>query len=188
MVRILERRVPIVVITLSLLLAAGCSGLSGGPREQAGEAISQANETIAEHDELFREARETYEGARQAIEDGEDPEEQAERIAEARETLAEARTNLEEAREPLAEVQDLDVEPEIKEYAGLVTEALDAQLAAEAGEIEFYEILEADPILEEDRERALDTLQEVGESYDRAEEAYARSREIADANPDLIGG
>ncbi len=171
-----------------MLLPAGCSGVSGDPREQANDAIAEANETISEHDRLFGEARKTYESAREAIEDGEDPEEQARRVARARETLAEARAKLEDAREPMLEVRDLDVEPEIKEYAGLVTEAMDAQLEAEAGEMEFYEILEADPILERDRERALDTLSEVGESYDRAEASYTRSREIADANPELIGG
>lgn len=185
---ILRLRIPIVVITLSLLLPAGCSGVSGDPREQANDAIAEANETISEHDRLFGEARKTYESAREAIEDGEDPEEQARRVARARETLAEARAKLEDAREPMLEVRDLDVEPEIKEYAGLVTEAMDAQLEAEAGEMEFYEILEADPILERDRERALDILSEVGESYDRAEASYGRSREIADANPELIGG
>ena len=176
------------MISLSLVLAAGCSGVSGGPRERADDAISEASETIAEHDRLFGEARETYGAAREAIEDGQDPEEQARRIAEARETLAEARTSLEEAREPLLEVRDLDVEPEIKEYAGLVAEAIDAQIAAEAREMEFYEILEGDPILREDRERALGVLSEVEESYERAEASYARSREIADANPELIGG
>ena len=188
MVRILKLWAPVVVISLSLLLLAGCSGVSGGPREQANDAITEANETIAEHDRLFGEARETYRGAREAIENGEDPGEQAERVAQARETLTEARASLEEAREPLLEVRDLDVEPEIKEYASLVAQAMDAQLEAEAGEIEFYEILEADPILENDRERALDTLAEVEDSYESAEAAYARSREIADANPELIGG
>lgn len=177
------------MIALSLILTAGgCSGVSGGPREKADGAISEANETIAEHDRLFGEARETYTGAREAIEDGQDPEEQARRIAQARETLAEARTSLQEAREPLLEVQGLDVEPEIKEYAGLVKEAIDAQLAAEAREMEFYEILEGDPILRDDRERALGVLSEVEESYEKAEASYARSREIADANPELIGG
>ncbi len=185
---ILELRATAVVIALSLFLLAGCSGVSGDPREQASDAIAEANEMIAEHDRLFGEARETYEGAREAIEDGEDPDEQAERVAEARETLEEARTNLEEAQEPLLGVRDLDVEPEIKEYAGLVTEAMDAQLEAEAREIEFYEILEADPILRDDRERALDVLSEVEDSYERAEASYAKSREVADANPELIGG
>lgn len=188
MTRILELRASVVVITLSLLLVAGCSGVSGDPRQQANDAITEANETIAEHDRLFGEARETYEGAREAIEDGEDPEEQASRVAEARETLADARTSLEAAREPLLEVRNLDVEQEIKEYAGLVAEAMDAQLGAEAREIEFYEILEADPILRDDRERALDVLAEVEDGYERAEASYARSREVADANPELIGG
>ena len=186
--RILGLRAPSVVITLSLLLVAGCSGVSDDPRQQASDAISEANETISEHDRLFGEARETYEGARQSIEDGEDPEEGAQRVAEARETLAEARTSLEEAREPLQEIQDLDVEQEIKGYAGLVTEAMDAQLEAEAREMEFYEILESDPILRDDRERALETLTAVEDGYERAEASYARSREVADANPELIGG
>lgn len=177
------------MITLPLLLlAAGCSGVSGDPREQANDAIATANETIAEHDRLFGESRETYEGAREAIEGGEDPEEQAERVAQARETLSEARASLKEAREPLLEVRNLDVEPEIKEYAGLVAEAMNAQLGAEAREIEFYEILENDPILKDDRERALDVLSEVEDGYARAEASYARSRKVADANPELIGG
>lgn len=187
MKHILELRASAVVITLSLLLTS-CSGVSGGPRERANDAIASANETIAEHDRLFAESRETYEGAREAIEDGEDPEEQAGRVAEARETLSEARTSLEEAREPLQEVRDLDVEPEIKEYADLVVEAMDAQLGAEAREMEFYEILEGDPILRDERDRALDVLSEVEDGYNRAEASYARSREVADANPELIGG
>lgn len=176
------------MITLSLLLAAGCTSVSGDPRQQAADAIAEANGTISEHDRLFGEARETYEGAREAIEDGENPEEAAGRIAEARGTLSEARTSLEEAREPLLEVRNLDVEQEIKEYAGLVAEAMDAQLEAEAREIEFYEILEEDPILRDDRERALDVLSEAEDGYERAEASYARSREVADANPELIGG
>ena len=186
--RILELRAVIVVITLSTLLLAGCSGVSGGPREQANAAIAEANEAISEHDRLFGEARETYTSAREAIEDGKDPKEQAERVVKARETLVEARASLEEAREPLAGVEKLDVEPEIKEYAGTVACAMDAQLQAEAGEIEFYKLLEADPILERDRERALDTLSGVSESYERAEASYAKSRDLAEANPELIGG
>lgn len=186
--RILECRASVVVITLSLLLVAGCSDISGDPREQANDAITEANQTVSEHDRLFGEARKTYEGAREAIEAGKTPKDQTQRIAEARNKLAEARTSLEEARKPLSEVRDLDVEPEIKEYAGLVTEAMNAQLEAEAREIKFYEIVEADPILRDDRKKALDVLSEAKDGYGRAEASYAKSRKVADANPKLIGG
>ena len=174
------------MIAFSALLGAGCTGLFGGPHAQAGDAIEQTNEAVAEHNRLFREARATYDEARGALEAGENPEEQADRIAEARETLQEARGSLEEAREPLSEVQDLDVEGEIKDYARLLSEAMGAQLEAEAREVEFYEVLEGDPILENDRRRAMDILDEVGAGYQRAEETYARAQEIADSNPDLL--
>lgn len=176
------------MITLSLLLVAGCSSVASDPRERADDAIAKANETIVEHDRLFGESRDTYESAREAIEDGKDPEEEAKRVAEARKTLAEARMSLKEAREPLLEVKNLEVEPEIKEYAGLVTEAMDAQLGAEAREMEFYKILESDPILRDDREKALGVLSEVEDGYGKAEASYARSKKVADANPELIGG
>ena len=60
--------------------------------------------------------------------------------------MQEARGKLEEAREPLSNVQDLNVDPEIKEYAGLLSDALDTQLA-EAKKIEFYELLKQNPAL-----------------------------------------
>ncbi len=83
-------------------------------------------------------------------------------------------------------MQDLEVEGEIKEYAGTLSEAMGAQLEAEAREAEFYEVLEGDPILAEDRQRALDILEEAGAGYGRAEDAYGRAQEIADSNPDLL--
>jgi tetratricopeptide (TPR) repeat protein len=184
--RILERPAAFVVIVLSLFLGAGCGGLFGGPNEQAADAIGRTNEAVTEHNRLFREARATYDEAREALEDGENPEEQAERIARARETLREARGSLEEAREPLSEVQGLAVEDEIKDYTRTLSEAMDAQLRAEAREADFYEVLEGDPILENERRRALDILEEVDAEYGRAEEAYGRAQEIADSNPDLL--
>ena len=175
------------MIVLSLFLGAGCGGLFGGPNEQAADAIEQTNEAVAEHNRLFREARATYDEAREALEGGEEnPKEQAERIARARETLREARGSLEEAREPLSEVQGLAVKDEIKDYTRTLSEAMDAQLRAEAREADFYEVLEGDPMLEKERRRALNILEEVDAEYGRAEEAYGRAQEIADSNPDLL--
>ncbi len=184
-------RVPVcpvllVAITLSLPLLAGCSGLFGSPREQANDYVGEANQAINEHNRLFEEARSTYTEAKETVEAGEDVSEGEERIARTRETMQEARGRLEEAREPLSELYDLDGDPEIKEYAGLLLNAVDAQLAAEAGEIEFYEILEQDPVLSENREEALHILSEVDDGYEEAEDAYERARELADANPELL--
>lgn len=191
MIRILFRPVLFVVITLSLSLPAGCSGLFGGPSEQANDRLGEANEAIEEHNRLFEEARDTYEEAREAVESGESTSaeatsEETERFAEVRSTMQEARSELAEAREPLSEVQDLDVEPEIKEYAGLLLESVDARLAAEDGEIQYYEILEQDPTLTENREEALDLLAEAGESYQEADEAYGRAQRLAESNPELL--
>jgi hypothetical protein len=68
----------------------------------------------------------------------------------------------------------------------LLSEAMDAQLAAEAKEIEFYGILEEDPALQENREEALDLLSEVGEGYQKAEKIYDEAHNVANANPRLI--
>jgi uncharacterized phage infection (PIP) family protein YhgE len=184
---ILVRPALFVVIALSLSpLLAGCSGGSGDPLEQASESVAEANEAINEHNGLFDEARNLYEEAREAIEDGEEPSDEAERIAQARETMQEARDNLEEARQPLTTVQNPQVDSTVKEYAQLLTDTLDAQLAAEAREIEFYEILEEDPTLDEDRERALDLLTQISEGYQRAKDSYGQAQELADANPELL--
>ena len=174
------------MIVLSLFLGVGCGGLFGGPNEQAADAIGQTNEAVAQHNRLFREARATYEEARQALEAGKDPKEQAKRIARTRETLRKARGSLEEARGPLSEVQGLAVENEIKDYTRILSEAMDVQLRAEAREADFYAVLEGDPILENERRRALNILEEVDAEYGRAEEAYGRAQEIADSNPDLL--
>jgi DNA repair exonuclease SbcCD ATPase subunit len=180
-------RAPIVVILLSALLLGGCSGVLGeDPREQANEAIVEANESIAQHNQLFEQARDTYADVKEQIEAGEDPSGERDRITEAKNTLEEARGNLDDARESLASVQDLDVDRTIKEYARLLSEAMDAQLAAEAKEIEFYDLLEEDPALENNRDRALDLLEEIGAGYEKAERAYGEAQELANSNPNVI--
>ncbi len=191
MARILVRPLPTVVITLSLALSAGCSGIFGDPYEQANGRVADANEAIEEHNRLFEEARGTYEEARESVEagettSGEATSQEVERITQAREDMEEAWDTLEEAREPLSEVQDLEVEAEIQEYAGLLSEAIDAQLAAESREISFYELLEEDPTLADNREEAEGILTEAGDGYEEAETAYDRAREVADANPELL--
>ena len=191
MTRILFRPVLFVVIALSLLLSAGCSGLFGDSSEEANGRLGEANEAIQEHNRLFEEARNSYEEAKEAVESGERTSgeatsEETERFAEARSTMQEARSELESAREPLSEVQNLDVEPEIKEYAGLLLESIDARLVGEDREIQYYEILEQDPTLAESREEALDLLAEAGESYQEADDTYGRAQELAEANPELL--
>jgi chromosome segregation ATPase len=183
----INRSALIVVISISAFLLGGCSGVLGmDPREQANEAIVEANESIAQHNQLFEQARDTYADVKQQIEAGEDPSGERDRITEAKETLEDARGNLDDARESLAGVQDLEVDRTIKEYASLLSEAMDAQLAAEAKEIQFYDLLEEDPALENNREQALDLLEEIGAGYERAERTYAEAQELADSNPNVI--
>jgi tetratricopeptide (TPR) repeat protein len=186
MARSLVRPALLTVILLSLVLSTGCSGLLGGPYDQANGLVDEANEAIEEHNRLFEEARVAYEEAREAVEVGEDASDEAEHIAQARETMQEARDELEEAREPLSEVRPLDVELEIEEYARSLSEAVNTQISAEGQEIDFYELLEQDPTLENGRTEAEDFLSEVDEGYEEAEEAYERAQEIADANPELL--
>ena len=183
----INRLAPVVVILLSAFVLAGCSAVFGeNPREQADQAISNANKSIAQHNELFEDARSTYADVKQKIESGEDPSKEKDNIAEAKNTLEKARTYLQDARDSLETVADLDVDPSVKEYARLLSEAMDAQLAAEAKEIEFYGILEEDPALQENREEALDLLSEVGEGYQKAEKTYDEAHDVANAHPRLI--
>jgi hypothetical protein len=183
----INRLAPFVVILLSALVLAGCSGVFGeDPRVQADEAISKANQSISEHNQLFDDARSTYADVKQKIESGDDPSKEKDNIAEAKNTLEQARKDLQDARESLETVAGLDVDPSVKEYAGLLSEAMDAQLAAEAKEIEFYGILEEDPTLQNNREEALDLLSEVGEGYQKAEQTYEEAQNLANANPKLI--
>ena len=187
MAHMINRRALLVVISLSALLLGGCTGLFESPREQANEAIAEANESIAEHNERFEQARDTYSSVKEQIESGEDPSlEERDRITEAKNALEEARANLDDARESIGTVQDLDVDRTIKDYANLLAQAMDAQLAAEAKEIEFYDLLEEDPALENNRERALDLLSEVGAGYEEAEKAYQEAQDIANSNPNVI--
>ena len=183
----INRLAPVVVILLSAFVLAGCSAVFGeNPREQADQAISNANKSIAQHNELFEDARSTYADVKQKIESGEDPSKEKDNIAEAKNTLEKAHTYLQDARDSLETVADLDVDPSVKEYARLLSEAMDAQLAAEAKEIEFYGILEEDPALQENREEALDLLSEVGEGYQKAEKTYDEAHDVANAHPRLI--
>ena len=183
----INRSALIVVISISAFLLGGCSGMLGmDPREQANEAIVEANESIAQHNQLFEQARDTYADVKQQIEAGEDPSGERDRITEAKETLEDARGNLDDARESLAGVQDLEVDGTIKQYARLLSEAMDAQLAAEAKEIQFYDLLEEDPALENNRKQALELLEEIGTGYERAERTYAEAQELADSNPNVI--
>jgi hypothetical protein len=184
---IINRLAPVVVILLSAFVLAGCSAVFGeDPREQADQAISNANESISRHNALFDDARSTYADVKQKIESGDDPSKEKDNIAEAKNTLEKARKHLQDARESLGTVADLNVDPSVKEYASLLSEAMDAQLAAEAKEIEFYGILEEDPALQNNREEALDLLSEVGEGYQKAEKIYDEAKNVANANPKLI--
>ena len=63
---------------------------------------------------------------------------------------------------------------------------MEAQISAEDREIQFYTLLEEDPALENNREEAENLLQQVGDDYERAEQAYAEARDLADENPKLI--
>jgi DNA repair exonuclease SbcCD ATPase subunit len=187
MTYILNRPAPIVVILLSVILLSGCSGIFGNsPREQADEAISNANESISEHNKLFDQARSTYSDVKEKIESGDDPSKEKDDITAAKNNLQEARTHLQDAQESLKTVEDLDVDPAVKKYANLLSEAMQDQLDAEAKEIEFYGILEQDPALENNREEALDLLSEVGEGYQKAEKTYSEAQDLADAHPKLI--
>lgn len=183
----INRLAPAVVILLSVFAIAGCSGIVGdSPREQADEAISNANESISEHNESFDAARSTYADVKQKIEAGDDPSKEKDNITEAKNDLEEARTHLQEARESLETVEKVDVDPAVKEYAALLSGAMQDQLDAEAKEIEFYGILEEDPALENNRDEALDLLSEVGDGYQEAEKAYGEAQDVADAHPKLI--
>jgi hypothetical protein len=187
MQHMINRRAFSVVILLSSLLLAGCSGLFGpSPGEQADRAISEANDAIADHNRLFDQARSTYNDVKQEIEAGNDPSAQQDRITEARQRMEEARSRLQDARDSLEGVNDLDVDQTVKRYASTLSDAMAAQISAEDREIEFYALLEEDPSLQDNREEAENLLQQVGDDYERAEQAYAEARDLADQNPELI--
>ena len=187
MVHMINRRALRVVILLSTFLLAGCSGVFGpNPGEQADQAISEANGAITEHNRLFDDARVTYAEVKQQIEAGDDPSAQQDQITEARDKMEGARSKLQDARDSLGGVNDLDVDPAVKRYASTLSDAMEAQISAEDREIEFYTLLGEDPALENNREEAENLLEQVGDDYERAEQAYAEARDLADENPDLI--
>ena len=187
MLHMINRPALPVVILLSTLLLAGCSGLFGeSPGEQADSAIMDANEAISEHNRHFNEARDTYASVKEEIESGNDPSAQQDRVTEARDAMERARDRLQEANTSLGEVNDLDVDPAVKRYAGTLSDAMEAQISAEDREIEFYTLLQEDPALENNRQEALDLLEQVGNDYERADQAYAEARNLADENPELI--
>lgn len=174
------------VILLSALFIAGCSGVFGeSSSEQADRAILDANRAISEHNRFFDDARGTYTEVRQEIEAGNAPDQRG-RITEARNTMERARTRLQDARASLQVVDDLDVEPNVRRYANLLSGAMEAQISAEASEIRFYELLEQDPALEDNRQEALDLLESVGDDYREAEADYEEARRLADSSPRLI--
>ena len=175
-----------VVIAFPLLFFSGCSDLFENQRQEAEDAVTEANGAIAEHNRLFDQARESYGAAREEIEAGEEPADQKDDITEARETLQAARNNLGDAAARMEDVREMDVDPVIQRYAGLLSKAMGAQLSAEAREIEFYEIMEEDPALSDNRERALEILSQASDDYGKAEDSYAKARELASANPDVI--
>jgi hypothetical protein len=186
MAHMINRCTLLVVISLAALLLGGCAGIFETPREQANAAIAEANKSIAKHNQLFEKARNIYSDAKQKIESGEDPSKEKGQITEAKNTMQAARGDLSDARDSLGTVQNLDVDQTIKTYAGKLSQAMDAQLAAEAKEIEFYDLLEEDPALENNRERALDLLSEVGAGYEKAEKAYQEAQDLANSNPNVI--
>jgi septal ring factor EnvC (AmiA/AmiB activator) len=186
MAHMINRCALFVVISLSALLLGGCAGLFQDPREQANEAITEANRSIAEHNRLFEQARETYADVKKKIESGDNPSPLRDRITEAKNTLEKARANLDNAKASLGTVQDLDVNQTIKDYTGLLSEAMNAQLAAEAKEVEFYDLLEGDPALENNRQKALDLLSEIGTGYEKAQKAYEEAQNFADSHPNVI--
>jgi hypothetical protein len=187
MTYMINRLAPACVILLSLLVLAGCSGIFGeSPREQADAAISDANKSIAEHNKLFDEARSTYADVKQKIDSGDDPSKEKDNVTDAKNTLERARGDLQDARDSLGTVEDLDVDPSVKQYARLLSEAMKAQLDAEAKEIDFYGILEGDPALQDNRQKALDLLSEVEAGYKEAEKTYAKAQDLANAHPKLI--
>ncbi len=168
----LRKAIVVPMLAATLLLLPGCSALFGDPREEANDSIAEANDSIAEHNRLFEEARDTYSSVKENIESGDEPSGQREDIVRARESMQEARGYLQEAQTSLSGVEDLEVEDAVIRYANLLSAAMDSQLEAEASEIEFYEILEEDPALEDRRDAALDILTEVGDGYATAEGDY----------------
>ena len=194
MAQIINRLALIVVITLSTLLLGGCSGFLGEtPKEQANADISAANKSVAQHNELFQQTRNTYQDVKKKIESsggegGKDAfQKEKDRIAEARSNLEEARGNLEDARSSLEGVQGIDkLDPTVKKYSRTLSKAMDAQVQAETEEIKFYDLLQEDPILENNRDKAQKLLSDAGDDYQQAESSYEEARGMANSNPKVL--
>ncbi len=194
MAHIINRSTLIVVITFATFLLGGCSGFLGEtPQEQANADISAANESVARHNELFQQTRNTYQDVKEKIEssggEGGDDAFQGEkdRISEARSNLEEARGDLEDARSSLEGVQDIDeLDPAVKEYSRTLSAAMDSQVQAETQEINFYDLLEEDPILEDNRDEAQKLLSDAGDNYQQAENSYEEAKGIANSNPEVL--
>lgn len=119
--------------------------------------------------------------------EGTTPESQAaESVSEARSKLQDARGRLEEARGEISGIQDLEVSDDLLEYSNTLEEAISAQMLAEEREISFYEILAEDPGLEDNREQAMELLDEAGQAYTEAENGYQEANSLASSNPELV--
>ncbi|WP_119069346.1 hypothetical protein [Rubrobacter indicoceani] len=177
--------VVVLAVTFLSLGLSGCS-LFSGSQEEASTAFEAANASIDRHNQLFAEARDTYDAVRTDIESGEDPGGQRRDIVQARQNLQEARGHLRAAGEELSSITGMNVEEPVREYADTFTRAVDEQLAAEATEVRFYELLERNPSLDGSRDEALELLEQVGAGYASAEEEYARAQRLANENSDLI--
>lgn len=189
---ILNRTSAFFVILLSLLFISGCSS---DPRVEANQSMERANEKISAHDKLFDEARNDYSEAQRAIrasgestspestgtQDGE-----TESISEARSKLEDARSRLKEAREEISSIQELEISEELLNYSRTLEEALTAQMRGEKLELAFYEVLAEDPTLEENRDQAIEKLDEAKKSYSKAESGYEEASKIANSNPDVV--
>lgn len=194
MAHIINRSTLIVVITFASFFLGGCSGFLGEtPQERANADISAANESVARHNELFQQTRNTYQDVKKKIEssggEGGDDAFQGEkdRISEARSNLEEARGDLEDARSSLEGVQDIDeLDPAVKEYSRTLSAAMDSQVQAETQEISFYDLLEEDPILEDNRDEAQKLLSDAGDNYQQAENSYEEAKELANSNPEVL--
>jgi competence protein ComGC len=184
---ILNRSMLAVVITISIFLVLGCSSTTKqDPQQKANEDVARANKSIDEHNKLFEKSRDTYAEVKKKLENGGDPSAQKSQITDAKNTLEEARKHLNDAQAPLKDVRGLDVAPAVKNYVGLLSEAMSTQLDAESKELQFYDILEKDPALKDNREKALNLLSEVGDGYKKADGLYGQAQDLADSKPKVI--
>jgi rubrerythrin len=190
MTQMLNRCTPFVFILVSILLLAGCSSGQQGnqttPNERANAIIKEANGKISDHNRLFQKARNSYAATKEAIESkGGEPSQQKEKISGIIDTMRGARQNLNDAQSSLQRIQGLDVSRPVSRYARALSEGINAQLAAEKKEIQFYEILREDPAIADNRERAQKALDGAQQDYEKAQEGSNRATKIAEQNPQI---